>query len=232
VPTAPASPPLDESRRRLEAALPGALLALTFTTGVVDAASYLGLGHVFTANMTGNVVLLGFALAGASGFSAWPSLVALAAFFAGAHLGGRLKRAVSTQRRRWFGIALTGEVVLLLASSLLAIGLVPDGHNGRRFLVIALSSAAMGIRNATVRALGVTDLTTTVLTMTVTGLASDSIKTPAARRAAARRVGAVVAMLLGALVGALIERHSIAGAFGLSAAIAAVAGAVPVYLGR
>jgi len=44
-----------------------ALLVLTFTTGVIDAASYLGLGHVFTANMTGNIVLLGFGIAGGSG---------------------------------------------------------------------------------------------------------------------------------------------------------------------
>ena len=40
------------------------LLALTFTTGLVDGVSYLGLGHVFTANMTGNIVLLGFGIAG------------------------------------------------------------------------------------------------------------------------------------------------------------------------
>jgi hypothetical protein len=36
-----------------------ALLVLTFTTGLVDAVSFLGLGHVFTTNMIGNIVLLG-----------------------------------------------------------------------------------------------------------------------------------------------------------------------------
>jgi uncharacterized membrane protein YoaK (UPF0700 family) len=41
-----------------------ALMALTAVSGLVDAVSYLGLGHVFTANMTGNVVVLGFAAAG------------------------------------------------------------------------------------------------------------------------------------------------------------------------
>ncbi len=64
------------------------LLALTVTSGLVDAVSYLGLGHVFTANMTGNVVLLGFAAAGASGFSATACLTSLGAFLAGAPLPG------------------------------------------------------------------------------------------------------------------------------------------------
>src|SRR5271166_3984558 len=66
------------------------LIALTVVTGVVDAASYLKLGHVFVANMTGNVVFLGFALAGASGLSAITSLAALASFMLGAFAGGRL----------------------------------------------------------------------------------------------------------------------------------------------
>jgi len=41
---------------------PVVLLALTGVTGLVDAISFLGLGSIFTANMTGNVVLLGFAI--------------------------------------------------------------------------------------------------------------------------------------------------------------------------
>src|ERR1700737_808294 len=65
------------------------LLVMTVVTGVVDAVSILRLGHVFVANMTGNIVFLGFALAGASGFSVVASLVALGAFLAGAGVGGR-----------------------------------------------------------------------------------------------------------------------------------------------
>src|ERR1700758_1758325 len=64
------------------------LIVMTFVTGLVDAFSYLVLGHVFVANMTGNVVFLGFALAGAPDFSIADSLVAMAAFAAGALLGG------------------------------------------------------------------------------------------------------------------------------------------------
>ena len=60
------------------------LILLAFASGLVDAASYLGLGHVFTANMTGNILLLGFATAGASGFSTTACLVSIGAFLVGA----------------------------------------------------------------------------------------------------------------------------------------------------
>src|ERR1700681_1954325 len=70
--------------------LPALLLVLTFVTGLVDAVSYLRLGHVFVANMTGNIVFLGFAVAGATDFSIPASVVAVGAFLVGALTGGRL----------------------------------------------------------------------------------------------------------------------------------------------
>ena len=80
--------------------LPPLLLALTVVTGLVDAFSYLVLGRVFVANMTGNVVFLGFALAGAGGFSIAASLVALGAFSLGALAGGRLSTQLGAHRGR------------------------------------------------------------------------------------------------------------------------------------
>src|SRR5437588_12618597 len=95
-----------------------ALLALTAVTGLVDAASYLGLGHVFTANMTGNVVFLSFALAGAPGLSVPRCSTALVGFFIGALLGGGLAvRMSSAPRHRWATAAFTAEAVLLLAAA-------------------------------------------------------------------------------------------------------------------
>src|ERR1700688_1365002 len=70
--------------------LPPLLVAMTIVTGLVDAFSYLVLGHVFVANMTGNVVLLGFALVGAPGFSIANSLASMASFTVGALVGGRV----------------------------------------------------------------------------------------------------------------------------------------------
>ena len=79
-----------------------ALIVLTFTTGLIDAASYIGLGRVFVANMTGNVVLLGFAVAGIPGLSVTRSLLSLLGFLLGAALGGRLQTVLAGEnRRKW-----------------------------------------------------------------------------------------------------------------------------------
>src|ERR1700755_3311503 len=77
--------------------LPYALLSMTAVTGIVDAVSFLALGHVFTANMTGNVILLGFAIAGASDLSVSGSLMALICFAIGAILGGWMTRKMIPQ---------------------------------------------------------------------------------------------------------------------------------------
>src|SRR6202042_1659950 len=76
--------------------LPLTLFLLTVNTGVVDAVSILSLGRVFVANMTGNVVFVGFAAAGAPGFSLSASLWALGGFVAGGYFGGLLGRRTAT----------------------------------------------------------------------------------------------------------------------------------------
>jgi uncharacterized membrane protein YoaK (UPF0700 family) len=85
-----------------ERILPLLLYLFTAVTGLIDAVSYIALGHIFTANMTGNIVLLGFALAGVPGLSALRSLTAFTAFFVGALIGGRLaaKLAPLSSHRR------------------------------------------------------------------------------------------------------------------------------------
>jgi uncharacterized membrane protein YoaK (UPF0700 family) len=103
--------------------LPPLLLSMTLVTGLVDAFSYLVLGHVFVANMTGNVVLLGFALAGAPGFSITASLAAIAAFAAGALIGGRLSARHRDHRARLHSFAGAAQAFDALAIALAAIGL-------------------------------------------------------------------------------------------------------------
>ena len=191
---------------RLAEPLPATLVGLTFATGLVDAISYLGLGRVFTANMTGNVVLLGFGLAGASGLSVSASLVAIAAFCLGAFAGGRVATALAGRERRWTIVTLVGEAGLILAATLAAIGVDAGPASPRRDVIVALLGAAMGLRNASVRRLAFPDLTTTVLTMTLTGLASDPLRGDG-RGPAARRLASVLAMLLGALAGAAAVLH-------------------------
>jgi len=188
------------------ASLPLLLVVLTVTTGLIDAVSVLGLGRVFTANMTGNVVFLGFALAGVSGFSPARSLAALAAFLAGAVIGGRLGGRLDGSRRRWLATVAIVESSLLFAAALAALGydserLVPVV---RLYSLIALTAVAMGLRNATVRRLAIPDVTTTVLTLTLTGLGADSFLAGGQNPRFARRVASVVAMLAGAVVGGIL----------------------------
>src|SRR4051794_5579018 len=100
--------------------LPALLVGLTVVTGLVDAVSYLGLSHVFVANMTGNVVFLGFALAGAPGLSAPASLAALGAFLLGALAGGRIAIWSRDHRARHLRTAMTTAAASVLFAVILA----------------------------------------------------------------------------------------------------------------
>ena len=209
-----------------------ALLVLTFTTGLVDAVSYLGLGHVFTANMTGNVVLLGFGIAGSGGLPVIAPLVSLGAFLVGAGGGGILAVRMAERHPNHVARALAIEVSLIGVAVVLAgaIDVRPDRASGD--LVIALLALAMGVRNATVRHLGVPDLTTTVLTMTLTGLAADSQLAAGSGRGSVRRIAAIFAMLTGALAGALLLKTSLALPLLAAAALALVTWLVYVPAAR
>ncbi|WP_037681756.1 YoaK family protein [Streptomyces griseus] len=188
--------------------LPPLLLALTVVTGLVDAVSYLALGHVFVANMTGNVVFLGFALAGAPGLSASASIVAMAAFLTGALAGGRFGTRFAGHRGRLLAAA-TGLQAVLFAVTV-AVVLIAHGEVTTRvqYALIVVLALAMGLQNAVARRLRVPDLTTTVLTLTLTGLAADSLPAGGAAPRPGRRVLSVVAMFLGALVGAALFLHA------------------------
>jgi uncharacterized membrane protein YoaK (UPF0700 family) len=209
-----------------------ALLVLTFTTGLVDAVSYLGLGHVFTANMTGNIVLLGFGIAGSGGLPVIAPLVSLGAFLVGAGGGGILAVRMAERHPNHVARALAIEVSLIGVAVVLAaaIDLRPNRASGD--VVIALLALAMGVRNATVRHLGVPDLTTTVLTMTLTGLAADSPLAGGSGRGSVRRIAAVFAMLTGALAGALLLKTSLVLPLVAAAALALVTWLVYVPAAR
>jgi uncharacterized membrane protein YoaK (UPF0700 family) len=184
--------------------LPAILLALTFLTGVVDAVSILALGRVFVANMTGNVVFVGFALAGAAGFSLAASLSALAGFVVGALVGGRLVGRYPG-RPGLIRAALAFELLSLAVALLVAAVAGDDIDALSRDVVAALAAIALGAQNSVVRALKVPDLMTTVLTMTLTGIVADIRTAP--RHVLIRRVLAVATMLVGAVVGALLVIH-------------------------
>jgi uncharacterized membrane protein YoaK (UPF0700 family) len=203
--------PVQPSRRVF-----AALALLTFVTGVVDAASILGLGHVFTANMTGNVVFLGFALAGEGQAWGLASIWALGSFLLGATIGGALALRVGSLRRA------LGVVALLLTVAA-ALGWIRRDVDTPDAALIVLLATSMGFQNATVRRLGVADMSTTVVTLTLAGLAADSPLAGGRNPHIGRRVLSLVAMLAGAAFGAWLFRHALR--WTLVAAAAAATGA-------
>jgi len=216
------------SNQAAEAIAPYVFLGMTAVTGLVDAVSYLSLGRVFTANMTGNVVLLAFATAGVPGLSITRSLTALMSFLIGALIGGRIMAGASGDSHfRFAAQVFLLEVVVLTAASLCAIGYTGNvvEPSVQPLALIALTAIAMGSRNAAVRKLAIPDLTTTVLTLTLTGIAADSSLAKGTNVRLARRIGSVLAMFAGAAVGAVVIRYSIAAALGLAAAISALCNA-------
>ena len=199
-----------------DAAIRWSLLGLTAVTGVVDAVSFLGLGHIFTANMTGNIVFLGFAIGGGTGVSVARSLAALSAFACGGICGGRLSTRDVTPARLLLTAMCFESLLLLLAVVSAA---QPGFHvSSVAYVVIASTALAMGLRNAVVRKLAVPDLTTTVLTLTVTGLAGESRFAGGKGDRSGTRILSITAMCVGAAGGAVLL-----GRFGLEAALAAAA---------
>jgi uncharacterized membrane protein YoaK (UPF0700 family) len=199
------------------------LLLLSMTTGLIDAASVLGLGKVFTANMTGNVVFLGFAAADVPGFNVMPFVVAIASFMIGAVVAGRIGNSHRGEsERRWLVISAIFETALLWAAAVIALGfdIARQAPEARLFVIIALTGVAMGYRNATIRQLKIADLTTTVLTLTLTGLGADSTAAGGGNPNWQRRIGAVVAILVGAAAGAyLLLRVGLAAPLALAGAL-------------
>jgi len=204
------------------------MIALTFVTGIVDAASYLKLGHVFVANMTGNVVFLGFALAGARGLSSATSLVALAAFLLGALTGGQLGARTPEHRGHVLRAASAFQATLLALALIVALAVGEPLDGGARYALLVPMALAMGVQNAAAQRLAVPELTTTVLTRTLTGLASEAALAVGAGGDGSKfalRTVAVVAMALGALTGGLLVLNVAV------AAALAVAGAIVLAVG-
>ena len=199
------------------------MLALTFSTGVVDAVGYLGLDKVFAGNMTGNVVILGMAIAGAEDLPWVGPLLALFAFMGGAVVGGRVLRPVKagwTTRTTWL-FTVVGIVLAALAVTLFI-------TNGRppqpwELVITVFLAAAMGLQAATARHIAVKDVTTVVVTSTITGFAADSRLAGGKGQPWFRRAAAIVLIAAGAAVGALLLMLHLGWGVAVAAAITLIA---------
>lgn len=200
-----------------------ALLLLTFATGLVDAVSVLVLGHVFVANMTGNVIFLGFWLVPHSGVDLWAAVVAFLSFVTGAVIGGRLVRHLGSSQRRWLTVALSVEVMLLIVLAILAGSGVLRYHDNTKLILIAGLAVAFGIQNASARQFGIQELSTTVLTQTIVGIGFDSRIAGGTGQREKLRYTVVLTMCAGAVLGATLTLHVVAPVIGLAAAVVTAA---------
>jgi uncharacterized membrane protein YoaK (UPF0700 family) len=202
------------------------LLLLTFATGIVDAVSVLTLGHVFVANMTGNIIFLGFWFVPHAGIDLTAAVVAFVSFVAGTVLGGRLARHIDRQVRLWLTTALGVEVVVLAALSILAGAGVLNYHDNTKLILIAGMAVTFGSQNATARQFGIQELSTTVLTSTIVGIGFDSRLAGGTGQREKLRYTVVGTMLAGAVAGATITRFTVAPAIALAAVVVAAATAI------
>jgi uncharacterized membrane protein YoaK (UPF0700 family) len=205
------------------------LLLLTFATGLVDAISVLVLGHVFVANMTGNVIFLGFWFVPHSGVDMTAAVVAFVSFLAGTVIGGRFIRHLEHDTRRWVTVSLAVECVVLVALSILAGAGVLRYHDNTKLFLLAGLAVAFGSQNATARQFGIQELSTTVLTSTIVGIGVDSRLAGGTGQREKLRYGVVLTMCAGAVVGATISRFTVAPVIALAAVVVAVSAAIFLF---
>lgn len=197
------------------------LLLLTFATGLVDAVSVLELGHVFVANMTGNVIFLGFWLVDVTA-----ALVAFVSFVTGAVCGGRLARHLDAGVRFWLVSTLALEVLMLVTLAILGGTGVLDYRDNTKLFLIAGLAVTFGIQNATARQFGIQELSTTVLTSTIVGIGFDSRLAGGTGDREKLRYSVVLTMCAGAVVGATMTRFAVAPVIALAAVMVATSAAI------
>jgi uncharacterized membrane protein YoaK (UPF0700 family) len=185
------------------------LVALTVASGAVDAISYFGLGHIFSAFMSGNMVFLGFGIADIKGHCL-PIVLALSTFAVGSYLGVR----IATRRTQESGLwpprmSLLLAVVAMAEAGFLAVWSATAGHPPTEItrVLIVFFSLGMGLQTAAVRSLDVQGVFTTAGTFTlvaVTGVLAGArswAEMP-------RLVGVLAGLVGGASVEGLLVLHA------------------------
>lgn len=197
------------------------MLLLTFATGLADSISILALGHVFVANMTGNVIFLGFWLAPSTTIDLTAVVVALPTFMCTTIISGRLARHFGSRTRAWISTVLATEIVLLVALAILAgTGVLRYQGNSKLFM-IGILAVTFGLQHSSARQFGIQELSTTVLTSTIVSLGLDSRLAGGTGERHRLRIGVVVTMGAGAFFGATMSRYVIAPVFVVAAAVIA-----------
>ncbi len=185
------------------------LNALTVSSGAIDTISFLALGKVFTAFMTGNIVFLGLRVAGASGPGFAAILVSMAAFAVGVYVSSWIVKPseVSGVWPRRVTVAL--GLSLIAHAGFLAVWLASDGQPSTdvAHVLLGLWALPMGMQSAAVRRLHVEGVFTTAATATVIYLLDITSwsATVAERR---RLAGVLISLFVGATAGGLLLVHA------------------------
>ncbi len=199
-----------------------ALLLLTFVTGLADAVSILILGHVFVANMTGNVIFLGFWLAPRTRIDLTAAAVALVTFVCATIASGRLIRVFGERTRAWIIAALSMEAAMLVALSVVNGAGILRYDNDTKLITIGVLGVIFGLQHSSARQFGIQELSTTVLTSTIVGFGVDSRLAGGTGARGLLRFGAVATMFAGAFAGATMSRYVVAPIFAVAAAVVVV----------
>jgi uncharacterized membrane protein YoaK (UPF0700 family) len=185
-------------------------MALTVSSGVVDAISFIAMGKVFTAFMTGNLVFLGLGAAHAfapGGPNIVRVAVALAAFALGVFVVGRIDRRLRA-RRTALSVALAG--VLLAQVVFLAGWLAVSGHPAQTFTtcLAAVAALAMGMQSGAVGSLDVKAIFTTAATATLINLSREAADPGVSETRPLQLAAVLVCLVLGATVGGVLLVHA------------------------
>ena len=180
---------------------------LTASTGCVDAVSYLALDKVFTGNMTGNVLFIGFGLVGAGTAPLLNNVIALLGFALGSIIGGRIVgRNAPKGLPRSSRIILIGGAVLMVLLAIFWV-IVHVLVFPALLTVTALLAVIMGAQVSAVKPVGNTDVTTIVVTNTLANLARDSRLAGGTGKNWFPRLAAILCMGIGAAIGAALVAH-------------------------
>ncbi|MCK8644908.1 YoaK family protein [Mycobacterium colombiense] len=198
-----------------------ALLLLTFATGLADSISILALGHVFVANMTGNVIFLGFWLAPSTTIDLTAVAVALPTFICTTIVSGRLSRHFGVRTRTWITTVLATEITLLVTLAVVAGAGLLRYQGNSKLIMIAILAVTFGLQHSSARQFGIQELSTTVLTSTIVSLGLDSRLAGGTGERHRLRIGVVATMCAGAFLGATMSRYVIAPVFVVAAAVIA-----------
>ena len=200
------------------------LLLLTASTGIIDAVSYLALDRVFTGNMTGNVLFIGFALVGVAGIPLLNNVIALLGFVVGSIVSGRIigrGHPKGLPPASAATLAVAAVVIVALGLTLVVTGDLPEWA---LLIVTFVLASTMGAQVSAVKPIGNSDVTTIVVTNTVANLARDSRLAGGKGQAWLPRLLAIAAMGLGAAIGAGLIQWLGGGAALLAAALVFASG--------